>query len=106
MSIDDLPMSMDEWQGHTGRKKGVRTAPDIASASVPDTLAALHVNPDTGLTHAEMDVCRREHGYNEVAEQGVAVDHNLCTAILLRPGGGQSELKRESLGGRKRACLF
>ena len=24
--------------------------PDIASASVPDTLAALHVNPDTGLT--------------------------------------------------------
>ena len=30
-------------------------APDIASASVPDTLAALHVNPDTGLTRAEVD---------------------------------------------------
>ena len=29
--------------------------PDIASASVPDTLAALHVNPETGLTHAEVD---------------------------------------------------
>ena len=29
--------------------------PDIASASVPDTLAALHVNPKTGLTHAEVD---------------------------------------------------
>jgi len=29
--------------------------PDIASASVPDTLAALHVNPDTGLTQAEVD---------------------------------------------------
>ena len=43
--------------------------PDIAAASVPDTLAALHVNPDTGLTHAEVDVRRREHGYNEVAEQ-------------------------------------
>ena len=28
--------------------------PDIASASVPDTLAALHVNPDTGLTNAEI----------------------------------------------------
>ena len=42
--------------------------PDIASASVPDTLAALHVNPDTGLTHAEVDVRRKEHGYNEVAE--------------------------------------
>jgi plasma-membrane proton-efflux P-type ATPase len=43
--------------------------PDIASASVPDTLAALKVNPDTGLTHAEVDVRRKEHGYNEVAEQ-------------------------------------
>jgi magnesium-transporting ATPase (P-type) len=43
--------------------------PDIASASVPDTLAALHVNPDTGLSHAEVDVRRKEHGYNEVAEK-------------------------------------
>jgi magnesium-transporting ATPase (P-type) len=43
--------------------------PDIASASVSDTLAALHVNPDTGLTHAEVDVRRKEHGYNEVAEK-------------------------------------
>jgi len=33
--------------------------PDIASASVPDTLAALHVNPDTGLTQAEVDVGKR-----------------------------------------------
>jgi plasma-membrane proton-efflux P-type ATPase len=41
--------------------------PDIATASVPDTLAALHVDPDTGLTHAEVDVRRKEHGYNEVA---------------------------------------
>jgi len=43
--------------------------PDIASASVPEALAALHVNPDTGLTHAEVDVRRKEHGYNEVAEK-------------------------------------
>ena len=43
--------------------------PDIASASVPDTLAALHVNPDTGLTQAEIDVSRKEHGYNEVAQR-------------------------------------
>src|SRR5512135_3623183 len=43
--------------------------PDIASASVPDTLAVLHVNPETGLTHAEVDVRRKEHGYNEVAEK-------------------------------------
>ena len=45
------------------------TAPDIASASVPDTLAALHVNPDTGLTHAEVELRRKDHGYNEVAEE-------------------------------------
>jgi H+-transporting ATPase len=43
--------------------------PDIASASVPDTLAALHVNPDTGLTPAEVDLRRMTYGYNEVAEQ-------------------------------------
>ena len=43
--------------------------PEIASASVPDTLAALHVNPDTGLTRAEVNVRRKEHGYNEVAEK-------------------------------------
>ena len=41
--------------------------PDIATASVPETLAALHVNPDTGLTHAEVDARRKENGYNEVA---------------------------------------
>ena len=41
--------------------------PELAAGSVPDTLASLHVNPDTGLTHAEVDVRRKEHGYNEVA---------------------------------------
>ena len=44
-------------------------APDIASASVPDTLARLKVNPETGLTGAEVDVRRKEHGFNEVAEK-------------------------------------
>jgi H+-transporting ATPase len=29
--------------------------PDIASVPVPDTLAALHMDPETGLTHAEVD---------------------------------------------------
>jgi len=43
--------------------------PDIASASIADTLTALHVNPDTGLTQAEVALRREEHGYNEVAEQ-------------------------------------
>src|ERR1017187_9922995 len=48
------------------------TAPkkaDIASMPVPDTLAALHVNPETGLTRAEVDTRRKQHGYNEVTEQ-------------------------------------
>ena len=50
-------------------KPATAKAPDFATASVPDTLAALHVNPDTGLTRAEVDVRRKEHGYNEVAEK-------------------------------------
>ena len=44
-------------------------APDIASVPVPETLVALRVNPETGLTHAEVDTRRKAHGYNEVAEQ-------------------------------------
>lgn len=43
--------------------------PDIAAASVPDTLAALKSNPATGLTHVEVEVRRKEHGYNEVVEE-------------------------------------
>jgi hypothetical protein len=31
-------------------------APEIASASFPDTLAALHVNPEIGLMHTEGDI--------------------------------------------------
>ena len=42
--------------------------PDIATASVPDTLATLKVNPDTGLSNTEVEVRRKEHGFNEVAE--------------------------------------
>ena len=41
---------------------------DIASASVPATLAALVVNAEAGLTRAEVDTRRKAHGYNEVAE--------------------------------------
>ncbi|MGO8791521.1 MAG: plasma-membrane proton-efflux P-type ATPase [Terriglobia bacterium] len=57
-------------EAETGHAKPANAkAPDIASASVPDTLAALQVNPDTGLTHAEVDLRRKDHGYNEVAEE-------------------------------------
>src|ERR1035441_6614216 len=51
----------------TAAKPASGHPPDIATTSVPDTLAALHVNPDSGLTHAEVDVRRKQHGYNEVA---------------------------------------
>ena len=50
-------------------KPAKATPPDIASTSVPDTLAALQVNPASGLTHAEVDARRQTHGYNEVVEQ-------------------------------------
>jgi H+-transporting ATPase len=53
----------------TPSKPATAKAPDIATASVPDTLAALHVNPDIGLTRAEVDTGRKEHGYNEVARK-------------------------------------
>jgi H+-transporting ATPase len=42
---------------------------DIASASIPATLAALNTNADTGLARAEVDERRKTHGYNEVAEK-------------------------------------
>jgi plasma-membrane proton-efflux P-type ATPase len=44
-------------------------APDIASASIPDTLAALRVDPETGLTRAEAATRQKTQGYNEVAAQ-------------------------------------
>jgi H+-transporting ATPase len=53
----------------TPEKPASAKPPDIATASVPDTLAALHVNPGNGLTHVEVDVRRKEHGFNEVAEK-------------------------------------
>jgi H+-transporting ATPase len=43
--------------------------PDIASATIPETLAALHVDPETGLTRAEAAARAKTHGYNEVAVQ-------------------------------------
>jgi Ca-activated chloride channel homolog len=43
--------------------------PDIVSASVPTTLAALHVNPEAGLTRVEVGARWKAHGYNEVTEQ-------------------------------------
>ncbi len=60
----------NESEAESARAKPANAkAPDIGSASIPDTLAALHVKPDTGLTHAEVALRRKDHGYNEVAEE-------------------------------------
>jgi hypothetical protein len=40
-------------------------ATEIASASVPDTLAALDVNAETGLTRADVDTRRKDHGFSK-----------------------------------------
>jgi plasma-membrane proton-efflux P-type ATPase len=63
-----MPSNQSEAAPATSKPAATK-APDIAAAPVSDTLAALKVNPDTGLAHAEVDVRRKEHGYNEVAEQ-------------------------------------
>lgn len=44
-------------------------ASDMASPSASAMLASLHVNPEKGLTRAEVDIRRNEHGYNEVTEK-------------------------------------
>ena len=41
--------------------------PDLVSASVSEILEALHVNPDAGLSRAEAEARRKQHGWNEVA---------------------------------------
>ena len=46
--------------------------PEIASSSVPDTLTALHVDPEKGLTHGEVDTRRKEHGWRERTAGGQA----------------------------------
>ena len=43
--------------------------PDIASLSIPDTLATLHVDPTVGLSGAMVEALRKEQGYNEVVEK-------------------------------------
>ena len=55
--------------GPAPSKSAAATPPAIASASVPDTLATLKVDPDKGLTRAEVEDRRKENGYNEVAVQ-------------------------------------
>lgn len=65
-----MPAKTSHLQSNSTRAKPANAkATETASASVPDALASLRVNPATGLTHTEVDARRKEHGYNEVAEQ-------------------------------------
>lgn len=50
-------------------KSATDKTPDIASASVSDTMTALQVSAEVGLTHTDVEVRRKLHGYNEVIEQ-------------------------------------
>ena len=54
-------------QTHSNVVKGA--PPDISSKSIPDTLSSLKVDPDAGLTSADVEIRRKEHGYNEVTEE-------------------------------------
>jgi len=47
----------------------VPPTPSLSNAPIPETLAALHVNPDDGITNAEVEIRRKTDGYNEVAEK-------------------------------------
>jgi H+-transporting ATPase len=69
MQAGQMPRREFTVQSTQEAKSASTNPPDVASLSVPDTLAALQVNPDAGLTHAEVDSRRKEHGYNEVAEK-------------------------------------
>ena len=42
---------------------------DTTAASIPDTLARLRVDPETGLTNVEVEIRRKTDGFNEVAEK-------------------------------------
>ena len=52
----------------TAKKAGAEL-PDIATATVDDTLTRLKVNPESGLSYSEIDVRRKDFGFNEVLEQ-------------------------------------
>ena len=58
-----------EIRSRLAREASEHQSSDIAKASIPDTLAALRVNPETGLAPAEVYVRRKQNGYNEVAEK-------------------------------------
>lgn len=47
----------------------MQTSPTAASPSISETLAALDVSAESGLSLAAVEARRKEHGYNEVVEE-------------------------------------
>ncbi len=69
MTGSALPAATNSLAPERARAKAPEfKTPGIAAASVPDTLAALHVDPVAGLARAEVDRRREAYGYNEVTE--------------------------------------
>ena len=64
-----MPTSKTEHPSKTKPiKKGSPAPPEIAALSVPELLAKLNVNPESGLSKADVDLRRVKSGANEVAE--------------------------------------
>ena len=74
---DESPMKTEREEVNAARSeatparlKPTNTSPlDFASESIPNTLAALKANPETGMTAADVDTRRKESGFNEVARK-------------------------------------
>ncbi len=63
------PIDRSPKNAERGVNRASSEARDIASLPLPETLAALRVNAEAGLTLAEVETRRTKHGYNEVAEK-------------------------------------
>jgi H+-transporting ATPase len=56
-------------KANTTSLDSAKKAPDIATATITETLSFLRVNPDVGLTLAEVVLRQQEKGFNEVEEK-------------------------------------
>jgi plasma-membrane proton-efflux P-type ATPase len=53
----------------TVQQPAIDSATDLTDVTVDETLAALHVHAEVGLTSAEVEARRRQYGYNEVPHE-------------------------------------
>ena len=83
-------------------------APEIASASVPDTLAALHVNPETGLTHGEVETspegARLQRGGRAERTPGPQVPRKILGPVGVDARADHDSVARAAELRRSRHC--